>query len=151
MCVYIYIYIYIYAELLVETIAKYVGRLHVHLTDGKLVDCQQRREVSEIEPERRVAEAVPLPPAIVLGPRPPELQLEVVMPGAAAHQADEVHVSHRMRRLQMTIFCDKCGSYSTSRRSAGLVRACPRIAVGFRAVQLRRLLDGQHPASSERA
>ena len=53
------------ADLLVETIARYVGRLHVHLTDGKLVDCQQRGEVSgEIEPVRRVAEAVPPPPLL---------------------------------------------------------------------------------------
>ena len=64
-----------------------------------------RRAASEQdEPEEQAAEAVPPPPAPDWGarPRPPVLQLEVVMPGAAAHQADEVHVSHRMRRLQMT-------------------------------------------------
>ena len=71
--------------------------------------------------------------------------LEVVMPGAVLHQREEVHPSHRMGSAGMLVFCARCGRYSHRKASRALLIVCPGTAVGFAAVQLRRIQDRRHP------
>eukprot|EP00972_Heterocapsa_arctica_P105636 15562930-Heterocapsa_arctica.AAC.1 len=135
-----------------------MGRLSAHLVDHKIVDFRINPIVDfrpnvERQAPAAVAEAVaagqargqpeggasgeiavPRPPAALeeSGPEPrprPPRELEVVMPGAAGFQGDGPHASHHMGRLQMIIFCVRCGSYSTTRKSAALSEPCPGVAI----------------------